>query len=43
MESFSEASLKNNNDEARYYLAILNLKKDEKAEQFVQKYKKLIK
>jgi hypothetical protein len=32
MESFSEATLKNQNEDAKYFLMILNIKKDEKAE-----------
>lgn len=43
MESFSEATMKNMNDEAKYILLILNLKREEKAEEFVQKYKKVLK
>lgn len=43
MESFSEASLKNDNEEGRYLLSILNLKEDKRAEEFVQKYKKILK
>ena len=43
MESFSEATNKNNIEQARYFLAILNLKRDEKAEEYVQKYKKILK
>jgi hypothetical protein len=43
MEKFSDASLKNSNEEARYLLVLLNLRKEEKAEEFVQKYKKVIK
>jgi hypothetical protein len=43
MESFSEATNKNNNEEARYFLALLNLRRDEKAEEYVQKYKKVLK
>jgi hypothetical protein len=31
MENFSEASLNNENDNAKYYLSILNLKRDDKA------------
>ena len=31
MEDFSEANVKEDKDDARYYLAILNLKKDSKA------------
>jgi hypothetical protein len=31
------------NDEAKYILLILNLKREEKAEEFVQKYKKMLK
>jgi hypothetical protein len=27
MEAYSEATLKNNNDEAKYFLAILNLRR----------------
>lgn len=43
MESFSESSLKNNNEESRYNLALLNIRREEKAEEFVQKYKKMLK
>jgi hypothetical protein len=43
MEKFSDASLKNNNDEARYLLALLNLRSEEKTQDFVQKYKKVLK
>lgn len=31
------------NNEAKYILLILNLKREEKAEEFVQKYKKVLK
>ena len=31
MESFSEANVNNNNEEARYYLCLLNLRKEDKA------------
>ena len=31
MEDFSEANVKEDKDDARYYLAILNLRKDSKA------------
>jgi hypothetical protein len=43
MEEFSEANVKNDNDRIRYCLSILNLRKEDKAEEFVQKYKKLVK
>jgi hypothetical protein len=42
MEAYSEATLKNNLEEAKYLLAILNLRREEKAEEFVQKYKKML-
>jgi hypothetical protein len=35
--------LKNSNDEARYLLALLNLRSEEKVQDFVQKYKKVLK
>lgn len=31
MESFSEANVKEDKEDARYYLALLNLRKDSKA------------
>ena len=43
MENFSDANLNNDNEGAKYYLAVLNLRKDDKAEEFVTKYKKFIK
>ena len=43
MESFSEANVNNNNEDARYYLCLLNLRKEDKAEEFVTKYKKFLK
>lgn len=32
MDGFTEANVKNNNEEAKYYLCLLNVRKDEKAE-----------
>ena len=43
MECFSEANVRNSSEEVRYYLLVLNLRREEKAEEFVQKYKKFMK
>lgn len=42
MTMFESATLKNDKDRCRYILAILNLRvKDEKAQEFVKKYKSI--
>lgn len=40
MEEYSEANVKGNSELTKYCLCLLNLRKEDKAEDFVMRYKK---